>query len=720
MARALPIAGGLALALTAMVAPSALAATEPSQLDLAAMPAVKLTVTGTGWQRVRQPALVAAGLDPAVDPRALRLFADGVEQGLSVTGNGDSVFDDEESIEFFGVGRDTLWTATRTYWLIVGAAGKPIPEVAYLAGDPPPPSFPTAAVRRDRTIYFAPLKNGDASNFFGDQVTTTGAIETVALMHLDPSQTAALQLVLQGVTAGTHQVAIALNGQPVGGCSFAGQELHTCAVSPVVPVEGTNQIQLVAEGDAPDVSLVASAEVEYGHLFLADGDALKLAAPPLTQLTIAGFSRPDARVIDVTDPDSPVELATSPSASGSTYAVTVNTPGGTFPSTLYAFSSAAIVTPGVTSNHPSTWTEPRNGELVILSNALFLDALAPLVAQRRQQGWSVQLIDLQDVYDEFGAGDKTVFAVRDFLQAIHSRWTQPPRFVLLVGDASFDSRNFLGKGDFDFAPTKLIDTQQMETASDDWFVDWNDDGLPDVAIGRLAVRTPAEAATVVQKTVGYAGADARRPLHRRSRRTRAAVRRGQRGERRLGRRPAADDELLPRSADLDGSQPAPAARQWPVPGQLHGTRFRVSVGRPVDDGGRRRADQPVAFDLRGDELSERVLSRRFHRESGRDAHQGTGRGRRRGVGLVDADVVRSARNVESRVRETAHAHVTGRGGRDGQAGHHRHRRAADLDPVRRSHPVRHADAPASVRRRCPRRNRRRVRRRGAARCTRGG
>jgi hypothetical protein len=204
MARALPIAGGLALALTAMVAPSALAATEPSQLDLAAMPAVKLTVTGTGWQRVRQPALVAAGLDPAVDPRALRLFADGVEQGLSVTGNGDSVFDDEESIEFFGVGRDTLWTATRTYWLIVGAAGKPIPEVAYLAGDPPPPSFPTAAVRRDRTIYFAPLKNGDASNFFGDQVTTTGAIETVALMHLDPSQTAALQLVLQGVTAGIH------------------------------------------------------------------------------------------------------------------------------------------------------------------------------------------------------------------------------------------------------------------------------------------------------------------------------------------------------------------------------------------------------------------------------------------------------------------------------------------------------------------------------------
>ena len=144
--------------------------------------------------------------------------------------------------------------------------------------------------------------------------------------------------------------------------------------------------------------------------------------------------------------------------------------------------------------------------MVILSNALFIDALAPLVAARRQQGWSVQLVDLQDVYDELGAGDKTPFAIRDFLQAIHGSWAPAPRFVLLVGDASFDPRNFLGQGDFDFAPTKLIDTQEMETASDDWFVDWNSDAIPDIAIGRLPVRTPAEASTVVGKILGYGGA----------------------------------------------------------------------------------------------------------------------------------------------------------------------------------------------------------------------
>ena len=55
----------------------------------------------------------------------------------------------------------------------------------------------------------------------------------------------------------------------------------------------------------------------------------------------------------------------------------------------------------------------------------------------------------------------------------------------------------------DYVPTKLVDTVYMETASDDWFVDFNNDGLPEMAIGRLPVQTTEEAAIVVSKIVGY-------------------------------------------------------------------------------------------------------------------------------------------------------------------------------------------------------------------------
>jgi hypothetical protein len=48
-----------------------------------------------------------------------------------------------------------------------------------------------------------------------------------------------------------------------------------------------------------------------------------------------------------------------------------------------------------------------------------------------------------------------------------------------------------------------LETFYLETASDDWFADVDDDGLPDMAIGRIPVRTPEEAAAVVTKIRGY-------------------------------------------------------------------------------------------------------------------------------------------------------------------------------------------------------------------------
>src|SRR5665213_974916 len=481
----------------------------PSQLELAAMPGIKLGIRGAGWVRVSQPALLAAGLNPAVDPGRLRLFADGIEQSIRVTGNGDATFDAGEAIEFYGVGRDTLWTDTRTYWLIEGApgtTGQPLPLVANTRGNAPPSTFPAASLLQQRNTYYAPILNGDTSNFFGDVVDSTGVTETLAVNHVDGSQPATLQLVLQGITTGAHRVSVAFNGLALGTCLFTSQTLQTCPFSLSAAGEGPNQVTLVAGGDDPDYSLVASVEIDYAHLFAADGDVLDLTAPPSAQIAIGGFSTPDARIVDVTYPDSPIELVTSVGMTGSTYGTSTSTLSDTQARALYAFTESQVGVPvSVTANRPSTWAASPGAEMVILSNAQFIGAVAPLAARRTSEGWSVDVIDLQDVYDEFGAGDETVVAVRDFLHFAHQNWSVPPRFVLLVGDASFDPRNFLGLGDFDFAPTKLIDTSEMETASDDWFVDWNSDGVPDIAIGRFSVRTVAEATTMVGKVLAYQG-----------------------------------------------------------------------------------------------------------------------------------------------------------------------------------------------------------------------
>jgi hypothetical protein len=80
--------------------------------------------------------------------------------------------------------------------------------------------------------------------------------------------------------------------------------------------------------------------------------------------------------------------------------------------------------------------------------------------------------------------------------------------LLLVGDASVDPRDYLGMGNFDFVPTAIIPTVELMTASDDWFSDFNNTGLAQIPTGRLPVITPAQAALVVNKIVGYESSSA--------------------------------------------------------------------------------------------------------------------------------------------------------------------------------------------------------------------
>ena len=172
---------------------------------------------------------------------------------------------------------------------------------------------------------------------------------------------------------------------------------------------------------------------------------------------------------------------------------------------MLAFSEGQQKRPNrIESNVPSAWYQPdRGADIVLISPAEFLPVLKPLKELRQRQGYKVVSIQVEDLYDEFSFGHKTPGAIRSFLQRAWNAWQTPPRFVLLVRDASFDPRNRLGLGNFDRIPTQWVEATFLETASDDWFVDFDEDGSLEMAIGRLPVQTPREVATVISKIVGY-------------------------------------------------------------------------------------------------------------------------------------------------------------------------------------------------------------------------
>ena len=140
--------------------------------------------------------------------------------------------------------------------------------------------------------------------------------------------------------------------------------------------------------------------------------------------------------------------------------------------------------------------------------------MTPLLERRAQQGHKTALIDVEDLDDEFTFGQKSPWAIKAFLVNAQATWASPPRFVVLVGNASADPRSYLRHSaadstldyvpDADFVPTKMVSTRALKTASDDWFVDADEDGIPELAaIGRLSVLTAGQASAVAAKLLAY-------------------------------------------------------------------------------------------------------------------------------------------------------------------------------------------------------------------------
>ena len=313
-----------------------------------------------------------------------------------------------------------------------------------------------------------------------------------------------------------------VNGLLAGTIDFIFQDAATQTFSFPVSwlVEGDNLVKLVPSSCLPtcppghDSSLLDYVRISYPHSFRPDNDSLQFSVKSTLAARIDGFTSANIRVLDISDPANVQLVHPIIESSGPGFALTIQPVGRTKGRRLIALPDTQLSHPvSLALNTPSTLNLATNGaDLVIISHKDFIPALVPLVAQRQSQ-FSVRVADVEDVFDEFSYGVHTPQAIRDFLARASTNWATPPRYVLLVGDASYDPRNYAGFGNFDFVPTKLVDTgfrndqTALETASDDWLTDFDNNGIADISIGRLPMRTLAEANMVVAKIVNYSPAN---------------------------------------------------------------------------------------------------------------------------------------------------------------------------------------------------------------------
>jgi hypothetical protein len=489
---------------------SASATQYAQQRDLASENGLKIFVSQEGWYRLTRAAMTAAGFDPGPDGHALSLYMLGSEQSIIVDDGGDGKLDPNDAIEFYGYPLDSVSTGARTYWLRPKKGSEPRVTTAKIkSGDPITGSVSFHYERVERSGFFAALTtNGEADNFFGEVIGNWTATEPLKAGNLDPAYggNAMLDLIIQGGSVMEHRIAVAINGHNLGTAVLQNteQRAFTFQLPQSWLVSGLNAVTLTSLNGDDDVSGMVKSSLTYQHLLRADNGALDVSLPGGRSVTIGGFGANTVRAFDVTDPRHPAELQAAVAADPQGgFAATFSTLAGGM-RTVLAIDGTRLLAPGeLAANVPSSWSatnsnSPKSPAFFIISHRAFFGAAATLKALRDSQGISTAVVDADDLYDEFNFGIRSPEAIRSFFRAAAS-WKHPPSAALLLGDASMDPRNYLGVAAVDFVPTKLVPTLYMKTASDDWFTDFNGDGIADIPVGRIPVRTPPEASLVIAK-----------------------------------------------------------------------------------------------------------------------------------------------------------------------------------------------------------------------------
>jgi hypothetical protein len=474
--------------------------TPPSQWDIAGQTGVKITTNRNDWYHVSAAALQAAGFDPNTDSSYWQMFVDG--QQIPIRVNAD------RSVEFYGRGADTLHTDAKVFYLIQGTVfGQRLPEAnTGSAGQTPDATyFQTETVFDERKYYFTSILNGETENWYAEIVSPNSISINITADKLASAGQASLELNFQGLTEVQHLIGVRINDHDIGMATFLNKHYHQSAFN--VPVaylnEGNNQIKIQAVGGGSDFSLLDSVTLRYPKRFEAAGNKLNFKVPAGQAVRVGGFTNNNIKLIELHHGEAVQKLAVASETVNGTFGFSLSASSGE--REFIAVADSVTVLPfRIAANIPSAWNASSNqADFVIITPAELSPYAQNLANRRESQGIRTKVVLTEDIADEFSYGAVTPEAIRDFLKHATTVWSRTPGYVLLFGDSSFDMRNYQSVENRNLVPTKLIETFDMETSSDGWLTDFDDDGVENIPIGRLPVGNAAEANQGVEKIVRY-------------------------------------------------------------------------------------------------------------------------------------------------------------------------------------------------------------------------
>ncbi|MEW6358025.1 MAG: C25 family cysteine peptidase [Planctomycetota bacterium] len=404
-----------------------------------------------------------------------------------------------DGIDFLASSNPEPWARDAVYWIV--ASGQPSPRMAEVDAAPQKDAPPavvapqTFVLDEVRQVVFVADDMPLADRLILAEVAP-GSRQEFKLIVCGPDRSAGADVRILAVgAADPSKVSISLNGNDVG-------DGLTAHVPPGKVVDGENTISIANNG--ADALLVKRIELSALPDLRAAKPGMRISVAQSGALTLAGLADEEAAIYDVTS-DAPVRITGAKSVQeGDAWTMQF---AASARHVYEIVDTGSVLSGSIEIDRPSDLCAGRHGaDYVVIAPKAFETEAKRLAIHRASQGRRVEVVSIEDIFDEFAFGEADPAALRRFLAHAYRNWAPPVRQAVLFGDGS------IGPGGPDLIPTHVELAGRIAAPSDSWFgcVD-GADRLPDIQIGRLPVRTAAEAQDVVYKLIRYDSASAKAP-----------------------------------------------------------------------------------------------------------------------------------------------------------------------------------------------------------------
>jgi hypothetical protein len=522
----------------------------------------KLAVTEAGVYKVDIALLNKLGVVTTnLSSSSLRLYGNGggmlpeacngtktddlFENAIQIIDGGDGVFDGNDYFIFYSGGPDlwikdsinqrfshqkNLYSKEAFYYLTIGGSGKRI-----ISPNTTPPSNTIVTSFNERYFYELDSVNflSSGKNWYGEELSNL------------PGRLAAqnFSLALPGVVS-TVPATVVSNciGRTIGAASRLTLSINNNAVlQHDIAATGNTNLDVFARTSLLNASFAPAPNLSITYNFSGGGINAQswidwfevfcrrnLAITNTNQLLFRDWASvgagnvaifriqnaANAQVWDVTNPLVPVKMNATFSGAQLEFA---NDAAELHEYVAFSSSFLSPVPVGRIANQSLHNTSPV--QLIVVTHAPLLPQAQQLAIYHQQKtNLATVVATTEQVFNEFSGGISDPTAIRDYVKMYYDKAGadsgKRPRYLLLLGDASFDYKNRI-RNNTNFVPAyeSAVSLDPLSTyTSDDYFGFLNDEedinstsviNLLDIGIGRIPAQLPQQAQAYLNKLTAY-------------------------------------------------------------------------------------------------------------------------------------------------------------------------------------------------------------------------